>query len=100
MIDPAVVEIIVGGFLGLTILGITQIIKNFFWNPKADPPKVSPVWAGYVISLVVSAGFTAYYLLTTKAFGLVPMLGYTAYVWAVANGIFKATHSPTTTPGV
>ena len=100
MIDPAIVEIIIGGFLGLTILGITQVIKNFLWNPKATPPKVAPNWAGYVISLFVSGGFTAYYLLTTHAFGLVPMLGYTAYVWAVSNGIFKATHTPATTPGV
>ena len=96
MIDPAVVEIIIGGFLGLTILGVTEVIKKFLWKT----PKPVPGWAGYVISLIVSAGFTAYYLLTVHTFGLVPMLGYTAYVWAVANGIFKATHTPTTTPGI
>ncbi len=96
MIDPAVVEIIIGGFLGLTILGVTEVIKKFLWKA----PKPVPSWAGYIISLIVSAAFTGYYLLTIHAFGLVPMLGYTAYVWAVANGIFKATHTPTTTPGV
>lgn len=91
MIDPSIAELILGGFLGLTILGVTQVIKNFLWKA----PKPVPGWGGYVISLLVSAGFVAYYLLTTHTWTPLLMGGYTLYVWAVANGIFKATHTPT-----
>lgn len=94
MIDPAVAEIILGGFLGLTILGVTQILKNFLWKP----PAVVPAWGGYLISFGVSAGFVAYYLLTSHTFTWLLAGGYTLYVWAVANGIFKATHTPSATP--
>jgi hypothetical protein len=90
MIDPAVVDIILGGVMGLTVLGVTEVIKKALFKP----PKVVPLLAGYGISLVASAAGTAYYLLTTHAFTPVLMIGYTAYVWAVANGIFKATHTP------
>jgi hypothetical protein len=56
---------------------------------------VVPAFAGYAISLVVSAGSTAYYLVTQHTFAAVPFIGYTLYVFCVANGIFKATHTPT-----
>jgi len=91
MIDPAVVQAILGGVLGLTVLGVTEIVKKFLFKP----PKVVPAVAGYLISLLVSAAATAYYLISQHIFGVVLMLGYTLYVWAVANGIFKATHTPT-----
>ena len=91
MLDPAVVDLIIGGFMGLTILGVTEVVKKFFYKP----PKVVPQIAGYVISFIVSAGFTAFYLLKTHTFSLLLFLGYTAYVWAVANGIFKGLHTPT-----
>lgn len=92
MIDPAIVEIILGGALGLTVLSVTEVVKRFLFKP----PKVVPNVAGYLISLVVSAGATAYYLISTHTFAVPLMIGYTLYVWAVANGIFKATHTPTT----
>ena len=90
MIDPEIVEVILGGVMGLTVLGVTEVVKKFFYKP----PKVVPKFAGYIISLVVSAGATLYYLLSTHAFEPLTMVGYTIYVWAVANGIFKATHKP------
>lgn len=90
MIDPAIVEVILGGALGLTVLGVTQVVKNFLFKP----PKVVPKFAGYIISLIVSAGGTAYYLISSHTFSAVLMIGYTLYVFAVANGIFKATHTP------
>jgi len=90
MIDPNVVEVILGGVLGLTVLGVTEVIKKFLFKP----PNPVPSWAGYLISLVVSAGATAYYLFSNHTFSIVLFAGYTVYVWAVANGIFKATHTP------
>lgn len=90
MIDPQVAELILGGAMGLTVLGVTEVIKRFFFKP----PKLVPPLAGYGISLIVSAGATAYYLLTNHIWTLPVFAGYTIYVWAVANGIFKATHTP------
>ena len=90
MIDPAIVEIILGGALGLTVLGVTEVIKKFLFKPPAIVPQI----AGYAISLVVSAGATAYYLVSSHTFTPVLMAGYTLYTFAVANGIFKATHTP------
>lgn len=85
MLDLSAVEVIMGGALGLTVLGVTEVIKKAL--------KVSGV-AAYLISLVVSAAATAYYLVTMHIFTIVLMIGYTLYVFAVANGIFKATHTP------
>jgi hypothetical protein len=91
MIDPTIVETILGGVLGLTVLGVTQVVKNFLFKP----PKVVPKLAGYVISLAISAAATAYYLISSHTWAIPLFAGYTLYVWAVANGIFKATHTPT-----
>ena len=90
MIDPQVVELILGGVMGLTVLGVTEVIKKFLFKP----PKVVPKLAGYGISLVASAAGTAYYLISNHLWAIAPFAGYTLYVWAVANGIFKATHTP------
>lgn len=86
MIDPSIVEVILGGVLGLSVLGVTEVIKKFL--------KASGIGA-MLISLVVSAGATAYYLISSATFTPLLMVGYTLYVFAVANGIFKATHTPT-----
>ncbi len=90
MIDPTVVEVILGGALGLTVLGVTEVVKKFLFKP----PKPVPKAAGYFISFVVSALATVYYLVANHIFGIPLLIGYTLYVWAVANGIFKATHTP------
>jgi hypothetical protein len=87
MFDQTIVELILAGVGGITVLGITQIIKNFL--------KATGVGA-ILISLVVSAGATAYYLLASGTFAVIPMVGYTLLVFASANGIFRATHTPTT----
>jgi len=86
MFDPAIVEIILGGVLGLTVLGVTEVVKKFL--------KASGV-AAYLISLAVSGAATAYYLISQHTFALITFIGYTLYVFAVSNGIFKATHTPT-----
>lgn len=87
MFDTAIVEIILAGIGGVTVVGITQIIKNFL--------KATGVGA-VLISLVVSGAATAYYLLSTGAFAPLSMIGYTLLVFATANGIFRAAHTPTT----
>lgn len=85
MFDPAIVDVILIGVGGLSVLGVTEIVKRFL--------KATGVGA-ILISLVVSASFTAYYLLSTGAFSVLSMVGYSLLVFASANGIFKATHTP------
>jgi hypothetical protein len=88
MFDLSTAELIMGGALGLTVLGLTEVVKKAL--------KASGV-AAYLISLAVSGAATAYYLLTAHIFTLVLFIGYTLYVFAVANGIFKSLHTPTVT---
>lgn len=87
MFDTSVVELILAGVGGLTVLGVTEILKNFL--------KAKGIGA-VLISLVVSAGFTAYYCIAiAPPFAPLTFAGYTLLVWATSNGIFKATHTPT-----
>ena len=78
--DPAVVELILLGIGGLTVVGITQLIKTWLKVEGA---------AGYIISAVVSAGATAYVLITTHIFPVVAFIGYSLFVFLAANGIYK-----------
>jgi hypothetical protein len=82
------VQAIMAGALGLTVIGVTQMIKQFL--------KVSG-FAGYLISYLVSAAATTYYLVTQHIFTIIGLIGYSLLTFLVANGIFKATHTPTTT---
>ena len=86
MFDNATVQLILTGIGGLTVVGVTEIVKNFL--------KAKGVGA-VLISLAVSAGFTAYYCLAiAPPFNILTFGGYTLLVFATANGIFKATHTP------
>ena len=86
MFDNSVVQLILTGVGGLTVIGVTEIIKGFL--------KLKGV-AAIILSLVVSAGFTAYYFLAiAPPFVLLTFAGYTLLVFATANGVFKATHTP------
>ena len=86
MFNTDTIQLILTGIGGLTVVGVTEIVKNFL--------KLKGVGA-ILISLVVSAGFTAYYFLAVAPpFALLPFAGYTLLVFATANGIFKATHTP------
>ena len=85
MFDNSVVLLILAGIGGVGVVGVTQIIKNAL--------KATGVLA-VVISLLVSAGFTLYYLVSTSTFTPILMIGYTLLVFASANGIFRATHPP------
>ena len=84
--DPSVVQVIMAGALGLTVLGITEMLKKALKATGAG---------AYLISLAVSAGGTAYYLISNHIFTVVYFAGYTIFVFLTANGIFKATHTPT-----
>jgi len=85
MFDPAIVTIIMAGALGITVLGITEVIKKWL--------KATGV-AAYLISFVVSAAGTAYYLISTATFAIPTFIGYTILVFLSANGIYKSTHGP------
>jgi len=79
---------------GLGVIAITQLVKNALvklFNVVKD--KVKDV-LGYVSSLVVSAGATAFILLQAKKFAWLPLLGYTVYVWLESNQIFKVVKKP------
>ena len=84
--DPAVIQIIMAGALGLTVLGVTEMIKR--WLNAGGV-------VAYLVSFVISAGATAYYLITTHTFTIILFVGYSVFVFLTANGIFKATHTPT-----
>lgn len=87
MFDLGVVELILAGVGGLTVVGVTQVLKQFL--------KASGIGA-VLISLVVSAGFTAYYLLSNGIWAILTFIGYTLLTFAVSNGVFRALHAPTT----
>lgn len=80
MFDSSIVEQILLGVGGLTVVGLTEMLKRWF--------KLDGLW-GYVISLAVSAAATAYYLVSSGAFAVVPFVIYTALVFVTANGIYK-----------
>ena len=86
VIDPTVVTLIltVGG---IGVVGLTEMIKRLF--------KAQDLWV-YVISLVVSAGATAFILATSSAFSWIALAGYTFVVFLEANGIYKAVAKPKT----
>lgn len=81
MFDPAIVQIILAGVGGLTVLAITELIKRWL--------NASGLGA-YLISLAVSAAATAYYLVSSNTFTVLAFIGYTAFVFVAANGIYKA----------
>jgi hypothetical protein len=81
MFDPGIVDKILLGIGGLTVVGITEMLKRFF--------KVDGLWA-YIISLVVSAGATAYVLLSSGTFNLLSFAGYSFFVWIYSNGLYKS----------
>ena len=86
MFNTDTLTLIMAGFGGLTVLGVTEIVKRFL--------KLSGAGA-VILSFVVSAGFTAYYFLAVAPpFVLLTFAGYTLLVFATANGVFQATHTP------
>ncbi len=79
--DPGTVDLILLGVAGLTVVGITQMVKVWL--------KASGALA-YVISGAVSAAATAYYLVKADQFTVIAFVGYTVFVFLAANGIYKA----------
>ena len=92
-IDEAIVAAIMT-IGGIGVIAITQIVKNALvklFKVTQDGVKNT---LGYVSSLVVSAGASAFVLLQMKQFGWLSLLGYTIYVWLEANQIFKIFKKP------
>ncbi len=79
--DPATVDMILAGALGITVLGLTEMLKRWL---KAQG------LGSYLISLAVSAAATAYYLVKAGGFNILAFVGYTLFVFLAANGIYKA----------
>ncbi len=86
MIDLNIVNLIVSGFGGLPVLALTEIIKNFL--VKLWPGAKS--FLGYLVSLIVSVAYTAFYSLTASSLDLKSFILYSVMTWAVANGLFKS----------
>jgi len=86
MFDPTTVELILAGALGITVVGLTEMLKRWL--------KTSGV-GSYLVSLAVSAAATAYYLVKTTGFTPLSFAGYTVFVFLAANGIYKAVKSTT-----
>ena len=68
------------GFVGIGILGFTEMIKRLF--------KAGGIW-GYVISFAVSAIATAIILAQMSMFSWLYFALYTIAVFLEANGIYK-----------
>ena len=77
--DPEVVVTILA-FAGIGVTGLTEMIKRLF--------KASGIVA-YIISLIVSAGATAFVLIQAGSFAWVSFAIYTIVVFVEANGLYK-----------
>jgi len=92
--------------LGVKCCGsISDITDEVNLAVIAVPAKIVPMVAeecgkkGVKGLVVVSAGFTAYYFIAVAPpFVLLTFVGYTLLVFALANGLFQATHTPTAPP--
>ena len=78
-IDPGIVAAILA-VAGIGVTGLTEMVKRLF--------KASGILA-YVISLIVSAGATAFVLIQAGTFAWIPFVIYTTVVFVEANGIYK-----------
>ena len=78
-IDPGVVAAILA-VAGIGVTGLTEMIKRLF--------KASGIVA-YIISLIVSAGATAFVLTQAESFAWVSFAIYTIVVFVEANGLYK-----------
>lgn len=86
-LDEGTLAAILGAF-GLGVLGITQLLKQILKVEKWDP-RLKDV-AGYGLSLVVSAGATAFVLASSDMFTVARFAIYSVGVWGEVNGIWKA----------
>ena len=92
MFDNSVVEIIKSlSIYGLTIVALTSFIKTAIQKVF----KTASNWTGYVASVLASAGFTAYYLLSQHVFTIISFVGYTFLVCLTGNVLFKSVHTRT-----
>ncbi len=79
---------------GVTILAAAGIVKGALQRIL----KSTANWIGYLSSVLVSAGFTAFYLLSSHTFSVISFVGYTVLVCLTGNLIFKEVHTSTPQP--
>jgi hypothetical protein len=96
-IDDAIVAAIMT-IGGLGVIAITQIVKNALVKLFNVVQEGVKNFLGYVSSLIVSAGASAFILLQMKKFTWLALLGYMIYVWLEVNQIFKVIHKPAAKP--
>lgn len=80
-----VAAILAAGLGGLTVPGLTEMLKRFLKKIfKTESPVI-----GYVSSFLVCLGATIFTLLTTGIFNVWSLIIYTIAVFLEANGIYK-----------
>lgn len=74
----------------MAIIGSGLVVAVVQWLKKQL--KIDGGWKALVLTLLVSAGATAYVLLAVAhAFAVVPFLGYTVVVFGLASGLYTVT---------
>jgi hypothetical protein len=92
-IDQAIVVAIMT-IGGLGVIGITQIVKNALIKLFNVIDAGAKDILGYVSSLIVSTGASAFILLQMKKFTWLALVVYSVYVWLESNQIFKVFKKP------
>jgi hypothetical protein len=90
-IDPKILEALAKlSFIplgGLTLTGLTELVKRWIWPKEETRPK----WSGYAVSIVLSFAATAiYFLVVIHPFVFITFLIYGALTALAANGLYKA----------
>lgn len=83
--NPALVESIMIGGLGLGVLGITEMLKRLL---KKVIPNAGHI-VGYAVSLVVAVLATWQTLAQTGKLSVASLILYSVAVFLVANGLYK-----------
>ncbi len=87
-LDPNVIAAIMAGIGGFGVIAVTELLKGALKIPGIDNKTLRRA-ASYGISIVASAGLTAFILNTAEILSLANLLLYTAGVFVQANGLFK-----------
>jgi hypothetical protein len=90
-IDPKILEALAKlSFIplgGLTLTGLTELVKRWIWPKEETRPK----WSGYVVSIILSfAATAAYFTFVVHPFIFITFLIYGALTALAANGLYKA----------
>jgi riboflavin transporter FmnP len=85
---------VITAILSLSVYGLTIVIASEAIKKVLNKIlKSTAQWIGYLSTVISSAGFTAYYLITTHAFTWIAFAGYTVLVCLTGNMLFKTVHT-------